>query len=265
MTMYTEHELRRALDQEAASAPTPPADAIVHGLQARLARRQRRQAIVASASVLAVAATALGLAVGASTGTNRLGSLAPAFYQQACALEPDACLPGTKGTIPAALSRPLALPSLAPGARCPVTRGRASTSTYLRGQEYGSGPVRLVIDEQGPARGSVALGYPDHSRWLAATNTLLISPSYRGPVMLRGRRLDEPGTTFFDGEVKSYLDPPYPDANTQKDGARTPPASIFVRSAGCYGFQLDGTDFTTTIVLDMTAPATRSPVRHIGR
>jgi hypothetical protein len=258
VTTYTEHELRQALNQEAASALTPPTDAILHGFRARLVRRQRTQAMVASASVLVAAAIALDLAVGSSTAPNRVGPLAPVMYQQACAVEPDACLPGTKGTVPPTLSRPLALPSLAAGARCPATRGRMSTSTYVRGQEYGSGPVRLVLGDRGdPSRGIVALGEPDRSPWLAAENVLLINPSYRGPVLLRGQRLDRPGTAFFDGdEVISYLDPPYPDANTQKDGSRTPPASIFVRSPGCYGFQIDGTDFTTTIVLDMTAPRT---------
>jgi hypothetical protein len=256
MTTYTEDELRRALGQEADAALTPRVGAILQGLRERRVRRQRTQAMVASASVLAIAATALGLAVGSSTATNRVRSLAPTTYQQACAIEPDACLPGTKGTVSSTLSRPLALPNLAAGARCPATRGRMSTSTYVRGQEYGSGPVRLVLGDRGdPSRGIVALGKPDRSPWLAAENVLLINPSYRGPVLLRGQRLDRPGTAFFDGdEVSSYLDPPYPDANTQKDSSRTPPASIFVRSPGCYGFQIDGTDFTTTIVLDMTAP-----------
>lgn len=256
MTTYTEQQLRQALDQEAAAAPNPPTGAILHGLRTRLARRRRTQAIVASAAVLVVTAVALDVAARSSTSTDRVGSLGPASYQQACAVEPDACLPGTKGTVLPALSRPLELPSLAAGARCPVTRGQNSTSAYVKGEEYGSGPVRLVVGDRGEAsRGVVVLGNPDRSPWLAAENVLLIDASYRGPVLLRGERLDGPGTAFFDGnEVRSYLDPPYPDANTQNDGSRTPPASIFVRSPGCYGFQIDGTDFTTTIVLELTAP-----------
>ncbi len=252
MTMYTEHDLRRALSVEAAAAQ-PRVDSLWDQLQARRARQRRRQAVAATLSVLVVAGAVLGIAVVGRPG--RLGPSARPSYQQLCAREPDVCLRAEKGTLPAGVSRPLHLPGLAPGAPCPVTTGRESTSRYVGGLMFGAGPVRMIFGDQGhPARGVVELGTPGQPPWLATTSTLLVSPTYRGPVLLRGHRLDGPGTAFFDGTtVSSYVDPPN-DANTESDGSRTPPASVFVHSAGCYGFQIDGTTFSETVVVNLDAP-----------
>jgi len=251
MTMYTEHDLRRALSAEAAAAQ-PRSDSLWDQLRARRARQRRRQAVAATLSVLAVAGAVLGIAVAGRPA--RLGPSAQPSYQHLCAHEPDVCLRAEKGSLPAGVSRPLHLPQVAPGARCPVTPGRESTSRYVGGLMFGTGPVRMIFSDRGdPARGVVDLRTPGPPTLLAATNTLLVSPSYRGPVLLRGRRLDGSGTVSFDGTVTSYVDPPS-DANTQSDGTRTPPASVFVHSGGCYGFQIDGTTFSETVVVNLTAP-----------
>ncbi len=256
VTMYTEHDLRRALSAEAAAAEAR-SDSLWDQLRARRARQRRRQAVAATLSVLAVGGAVLGIAVVGRPA--RIGPSAQPSYQRICAHEPDVCVRVEKGTLPAGLTRPLHLPRLAPGARCPVTTGRDSTTRYVGGLMFGDTPVQMIFGDRGdPARGLVELGAPEQTSWLAAENSLLISPDYRGPVLLRGRRLDSPGTAFFDGStVSSYVDPPH-DANTQSDGSRTPPASVFVRSAGCYGFQIDGTTFSETIVVDLTAPSHRT-------
>ena len=72
---------------------------------------------------------------------------------------------------------------------------------------------------------------------------------------MRGIRLDGPGdASFGTTETTTFIEPPGPDANDH-DGYRTPPATIWVRTPGCYAFRIDGVGFTETIVINMTAPA----------
>ena len=106
------------------------------------------------------------------------------------------------------------------------------------------------------------LGTPPQAGWLAAENVLLIDKSYRGPVAVRGIRLDGSGDVGIGApNTTAYVEPPLGgDANVH-DGYRTPPATIWVKTPGCYGFQIDGLGFTERIVINMTAPA---PARSLS-
>jgi hypothetical protein len=59
----------------------------------------------------------------------------------------------------------------------------------------------------------------------------------------------------FGGEASSaaFVEPPAPDPNSS-DGWRFPPGPIWVTTPGCYAFQITGTSFTETIVIDMRVP-----------
>jgi hypothetical protein len=83
----------------------------------------------------------------------------------------------------------------------------------------------------------------------------LVAPGYQGPFTIRGMRLDGRGTVGFGGTPTSaaFVEPPAPDINSS-NGWRFPPGTIWVTTPGCYGFQIDGTSFSETVVVAMQPP-----------
>ena len=75
-------------------------------------------------------------------------------------------------------------------------------------------------------------------------------PSYRGPVLIRGRRLDGPDELRFgEGRIPDReLRLTRTEASTQSRKGRQWPSSTRLRAPGCYGWQVDGTTFSTVIV-----------------
>ena len=76
-----------------------------------------------------------------------------------------------------------------------------------------------------------------------------VLPSYTGPVLIRGGRVDGRGELHADerGTVKSSIFLAQTDA-----GPRYRPSITWVPSAGCYAYQIDGTTFSRTIVFRVT-------------
>lgn len=99
------------------------------------------------------------------------------------------------------------------------------------------------------------LGTTQVSGWFALENVWLVDPRYQGPFIVRGQRLDAPGPVTFGGTPTSptFVEPPAPDPNTNGP-YRTPPGTIWLKTPGCYGFQIDGLSFTETIVIDALPP-----------
>jgi hypothetical protein len=178
----------------------------------------------------------------------------PVSYQQACAHEPGACAVGAAGPVPATLGRPLRLPAVASRQACPVTVGENARNGYVFGLQYGKGPVSMIIGNRGePGRGVAILGTTPLPGWYALENVWLSGPDYQGPFMVRGQRLDGPGSASFGGAspaMAAFVEPPGPDANAN-GRYRTPPGSIWIQQPGCYGFQIDGLSFSETIVIDV--------------
>jgi hypothetical protein len=124
----------------------------------------------------------------------------------------------------------------------------------VSGQQYGRGPVWMELGDRGvPSRGRSVLGNPGVPGWLAAENVWLVSPDYQGPFTVRGVRLDGRGTVGIGGTPgnAAFVEPPAPADPNTVNGWRTPPGTIWVTSPGCYAFQIDGTSFSETIVIDM--------------
>lgn len=152
------------------------------------------------------------------------------------------------------LGKPLLLPKMATGATCPVTpvsNARVPVATPRGGPNfYLGGP---------PPRGGYA--------WNKAVYALV---GVHGPVLLRGGRLDGPGTMKFDGSPAAGNDPGetvsapagvtstfhsailVPGGNAQS-GSAADALYIFPSSPGCYVMQADGADFEGSVVI--LAPA----------
>lgn len=157
----------------------------------------------------------------------------------------------------AALHRPLHLPTVRPGATCPVSavdrRVGWSATHIFGGSGIGPGPVY-------PGLGSVSgllwatRDVQYGSRWFGEKVFWYVLPRYRGPVLIRGRRLDGPGTVGFNGAKTPEPElriAPYDTVSWtgQPTGSRGVPSGVRIRTKGCYGFQIDGTTFSRVVVV----------------
>jgi len=191
----------------------------------------------------------------------REGLLVPDTYQQACANESTACLPGTTGPIPAALKRPLHFPVLRPGQSCPATFGHLANTSYFVGSALGNGSVRVLISNTGDLLHGIAqVGTTQVKGWYALQTLWFSVPGYDGPFVVRAKRLDGPDRISIGGSpaaVGPIVVAPGPTMNTSA-GYRTVPGSTWVTAPGCYAWQVDGLNFSDVIVIKMTPP-TKQP------
>jgi hypothetical protein len=153
----------------------------------------------------------------------------------------------------AKLDRPLRLPRIASGARCPISHG-ALASSLARGLARmpvaGAGPVYLMSVGDDPA-GSVGVGQADSQGWRGQKAPWLASPAYRGPILIRGARIDGRGELRFARGTGEHLRKLYErrGQNVQPNGWRVWPGLLLARSPGCYALQIDGTAFSRVIVI----------------
>jgi len=153
-----------------------------------------------------------------------------------------------------ALQRPLDLPAVDAGAPCPVSA--VDTRTDWReintfGDGLGRGPV---YPGMGPDA-TLALRSGGKT-WLRSKIFWYVKPSYRGRVLIRGRRLDARGSLRFGEERLARQLRIRPGQSVtwagQPDGSRGVPSIVRAVSAGCYGVQIDGTSFSRTVIFRVT-------------
>jgi hypothetical protein len=153
------------------------------------------------------------------------------------------------------LHRALHLPHA--DATCPMSPTRRlgkwpfsySLPVYL--QNVGPAPVPGEID--------VSQSIPDRQGWLGQKTPWLVPASYRGPVLIRGARIDAPGSNSFAKGFGDHLGE-LRYRTGESNGARNRitglpgryrflASSAGFRSGGCYAFQIDGTSFSAVIVM----------------
>ncbi len=171
--------------------------------------------------------------------------------------------------------RPLTLPVIRAGDRCPVTRGSRESvprEPYIFCAGclwFGKGPVYFawawnfqvggrVIDalsnEVEDATFSLQRVPHENSDYRAKTSWVS-KPDYSGPILIRGRRLDGKGTLRFSQGGSEPEEDLHLNAPSRTDSTRWSfwPSSMYVPGPGCYGVQVDalrGTD----IVIFSAAP-----------
>lgn len=176
--------------------------------------------------------------------------------------------PPTSEGIVALRNRPLHFPQVL--SRCPASPVRSFNVTWgpnggIGGSVAGSLPVvGLLAEESRPLarvtiggrvflhRAVVRLGMSSVPGWGALKTTWISTPAYKGPYIVRGRRLNGPGEVRFGDEPRDrYLAFRLgPDANAG-GGYRAGIGYVWTREPGCYGFQIDGTSFSHVIVVDV--------------
>jgi hypothetical protein len=150
-----------------------------------------------------------------------------------------------------ALHRPLHLPKLKRGARCPLSPSRLWAPTM--GQRLnGRGPVFLVAAD--PATIFMNFAYPDGQGWYAQKTPWLISREYDGPLLVRGARIDRRGQVRFARGYGEHLRELYWDAGADQSLPPNPDyrflaSATLVRARGCYAFQVDAESFSRVIVM----------------
>ena len=80
-----------------------------------------------------------------------------------------------------------------------------------------------------------------------------MAPSYRGRVLIRGRRIDGHESLGFDGgklPAPELRIEPFDSVSWrgQPTGSRGVPSDVRVLASGCYGVQIDGTSFSRVVV-----------------
>jgi hypothetical protein len=177
----------------------------------------------------------------------------PRTYKEACSIEGSVCEKNTPGKVPPALDRAIHLPVVSAGQQCPVTMGAMVNTSSFSGVALGPGPVQVIPSQNNGdlVHGSVALKGSDTPGWLAFKTLWFSSPPYQGPFLVRGESLDGGGpVAVLDGAVPGALVfPPAPSLNGSA-GYRVAPEGTYVKAPGCYGFQIDGTTFSETVVID---------------
>jgi hypothetical protein len=159
------------------------------------------------------------------------------------------------------LRRPIDLPAVAPGERCPVSRvdDRVDwqSAGIFGGSGIGTGPVYAGLGGADPP-GDLYVAPLRRTGWLRGKLFWYVVPAYRDRVLIRGRRLDSPGPLRFEKKpgrtarglrIRRLADS---DWEGQVRGSRGAPSGVLVRSPGCYGVQVDGTTFSRTIVFTVT-------------
>jgi hypothetical protein len=182
------------------------------------------------------------------------------------------------------LSRPMHLPSLGPRGQCPVSSGYTVKNSDFGGTALGSGPVRVLVASTGSIlHGRPELGTTEARGWYALKTLWFAMPGYDGPFIVRGGRLGKRGpievqpsgtgllpgsgplivpagatintyyTNWRPGHVRDPVTGRLVPTLTGY-GYRTVPGSTWVRSPGCYAWQIDGRGFSEVIVIDALAP-----------
>jgi hypothetical protein len=141
----------------------------------------------------------------------------------------------------AALHRPLHVPMIAAGTPCPASAPRPNVdAAVLARPAFGPGPAYPTLDG---SSGHAVVGLtwrptdPPYLGW-AGTKVLWTVPTYTGAVLIRGRQLDGPNPVGFD------LGPTWTNRVLPEIRLRGPeyglhPAATFVRTPGCYAYQVD--------------------------
>jgi hypothetical protein len=153
--------------------------------------------------------------------------------------------PGTDPATLARLNRPLDLPP-ASRTRCP----RSKTGRRAPGVAHtlGDGPAFPVLTSPS----GVANLDPVTRRhgWYLHKTLWAVSPRYRGPLLIRGGRIDSRGDVRFSVrfELRPMLRLPGDWPGTTD--WRYVPNATALRGPGCYALQIDGLDFSRDVVFE---------------
>lgn len=153
------------------------------------------------------------------------------------------------------LARPLVIPRLSSPVACPMSYGvrasRLSPTDFGSVKAIGPGPI-FALNAYAPKGRTLSLhlsAAEPMGSWFSFGQKWVGAPSYRGPVLVRGRSLWGPepvGFVFTEGSQQQLRFEA--GGPSSASGWRGWVAFTLVQSPGCYGFQIDGLSFSEIIV-----------------
>ena len=171
----------------------------------------------------------------AGTGGNGSGDSGPAG-------------PVDAATWAALEAKPLDLKALEAGATCPLSDSAMLTGSAT-GLAFGPGPVYAV-----PGGPFIVLQAKGADGRNSAKIQFIAGPDYKGPAVIRAKRLDAEGDVTLDGKPVVRFDTQI--AGTVGDstqgsalGWRYLQSTVSFPGPGCYGFQVDTPSKTFSITL----------------
>jgi hypothetical protein len=147
-----------------------------------------------------------------------------------------------------ALHRPLRLPHLAPGAECPrsATQPAPALNPAFGGYVLGPGPAYAGAFAQ-DATVHYGSSPVEAGGWRGFKVLWIVRPGYRDRLLIRGRQLDGQAAIQFAGQTQEMRIGRWGTASGAPGWGHRP-STEWVRTSGCYGFQLDGPRFSRVLV-----------------
>ena len=159
-------------------------------------------------------------------------------------------------------SKSLHPPTLSPGASCPVTAARQHIAPDHQ-YAIGNGPVYLVNEVVSKSVLFLdADGSDPGSSWKISKIFWEVSASYTGPAIIRGSQIDGTHTLGFNGGLgqtagnNQGTEPILSELRLLGDPHgqwKTYLSFVRIQHAGCYAFQIDGQNFSESLVVQGTA------------
>lgn len=159
------------------------------------------------------------------------------------------------------LRQPLRLPSVSPGSACPISTVASAPDPATQGLAMRAGPAFSIFAATRDGAGTYHYG---DSRvddgWYYVKNLWVVDPEYKGPVLVRGKRIDGLGELRFEGDGGAFIEVTpngtelarerrFPEElGTVTSDWREYPGSIRFRSPGCYAIQVNGAGFADAII-----------------
>ncbi|MGH2828957.1 MAG: hypothetical protein ACRDJM_00585 [Actinomycetota bacterium] len=150
---------------------------------------------------------------------------------------------------------PQARETLSPGEPCPRPRGRSVHSDL--GLAFGDGPVYAILTgaPQDTGVGLVRYGAAASNANGAAVKVLWVwDGRYNGGVLVRGRRIDAPGSIPIEAEPPAQAagaTVTFPGGEPlDRSGWHVWGSTARFGAAGCYAFLVDGIGFSSSIVFE---------------
>lgn len=150
--------------------------------------------------------------------------------------------------------RPLHLPNLTPGTACPtsplkkirpefgIAQGTDPAYATIGAENISSPAILLYTDAQhfGQQGSSV-----DNHGWGGQKVLWFVKPSYQGSVLIRGKQLNGLHQIRFNASLDQQL-----MLDTTSGGTPWPnfPSYTRIQAPGCYAYQVDGDNFSYSIV-----------------
>ena len=136
--------------------------------------------------------------------------------------------------------------------------GVAALGPWPPGPSHTRGPVYAALTEGAPRIVVLSLSPSvGDSRWRLVRTIWISRPDYDGPVLVRGGRLDRPGTLGFGDGLPPRTSLRLPaggwpltrlgsreGGSARQAGWRVTAIPTLVRAPGCYAFQVDGLGFS---------------------